>query len=276
MPQVAVAAPHTSAPVPASAAAGVSRSLAPGDVVASAATRVSAPPIPLPSPGRSETARDSFDAAAGRSDAAATRPQAESTIVPAISAPSPLAAAVSGQPGHSAVQDMRQPPAASDVAAAPCASPPPRSAASMGTSAGAQLPPPPPIKPVVLTFRDVSYSVSTKAGDKQLLRSVFGCACPGTVTALCGASGAGKTTLLDGASLVTQAGGLSCVHSLDPVPTQPVSASHECSARPSLFKSAATLVTCFAFLCSARVSQNNGQGARQHHAQRRRGNSHNE
>ncbi|TIC28832.1 ABC multidrug transporter [Wallemia mellicola] len=47
------------------------------------------------------------------------------------------------------------------------------------------------------TFKNVTYTVPTAAGDKRLLDNVTGYVRPGTITALMGASGAGKTTLLN-------------------------------------------------------------------------------
>lgn len=166
-------------------------------MVASAAARVAAPALAVPqSPvGDGFNAGGSDDGCHGR----ITVPPAPTPVPPV---PSRKEADTQQPEVVTAPSQVMNPPtgSGSNVAAtAPCVSPPPRGAAL--TAAAAQLPPPPPIKPVVLTFSDVSYSVSTKAGEKQLLRNVFGFACPGTVTALCGASGAGKTTLLDGQCL---------------------------------------------------------------------------
>ncbi|EKD14968.1 uncharacterized protein L3040_003835 [Drepanopeziza brunnea f. sp. 'multigermtubi'] len=49
----------------------------------------------------------------------------------------------------------------------------------------------------VLTWRNLSYTVKTKAGERVLLDNVHGWVKPGMLGALMGASGAGKTTLLD-------------------------------------------------------------------------------
>ena len=49
----------------------------------------------------------------------------------------------------------------------------------------------------ILTWENLTYDVSTKAGQLRLLKDVFGYVKPGQLTALMGASGAGKTTLLD-------------------------------------------------------------------------------
>ncbi|KAM4067057.1 ABC-2 type transporter [Hirsutella rhossiliensis] len=49
----------------------------------------------------------------------------------------------------------------------------------------------------VFTWRNLSYTVKTPAGDRLLLDNVQGWVEPGKLTALMGASGAGKTTLLD-------------------------------------------------------------------------------
>ena len=46
-------------------------------------------------------------------------------------------------------------------------------------------------------WKDISYSVSTKKGTKQILNHVTGRSEPGQVTAIMGPSGSGKTTLLD-------------------------------------------------------------------------------
>jgi ABC-type multidrug transport system ATPase subunit len=55
-----------------------------------------------------------------------------------------------------------------------------------------------PFSPVTLSFSDITYSVALpNKTEKPLLRGLTGCARPGTLTALMGASGAGKTTLLD-------------------------------------------------------------------------------
>ncbi|KAJ1979844.1 ATP-binding cassette transporter snq2 [Dimargaris xerosporica] len=50
---------------------------------------------------------------------------------------------------------------------------------------------------LTLTWQDISYTVSSKHGDTQLLHSINGYVRPGAMTALMGSSGAGKTTLLD-------------------------------------------------------------------------------
>ncbi|TIB72352.1 hypothetical protein E3Q23_03425 [Wallemia mellicola] len=47
------------------------------------------------------------------------------------------------------------------------------------------------------TFKNVTYTVTTIAGEKRLLDKITGYVKPGTITALMGASGAGKTTLLN-------------------------------------------------------------------------------
>ncbi|TIC09163.1 P-loop containing nucleoside triphosphate hydrolase protein [Wallemia mellicola] len=47
------------------------------------------------------------------------------------------------------------------------------------------------------TFKNVSYTVTTAAGEKRLLDNITGYVKPGTIMALMGASGAGKTTLLN-------------------------------------------------------------------------------
>ena len=49
----------------------------------------------------------------------------------------------------------------------------------------------------VFTWSNVSYSVPSAGGQRQLLREVSGYAKPGVMVALVGASGAGKTTLLN-------------------------------------------------------------------------------
>jgi ATP-binding cassette subfamily G (WHITE) protein 2 (PDR) len=49
----------------------------------------------------------------------------------------------------------------------------------------------------VFTWRDVTYEVPVKDGNRRLLDHVAGFVKPGTLTALMGVSGAGKTTLLD-------------------------------------------------------------------------------
>jgi ABC-type multidrug transport system ATPase subunit/ABC-type multidrug transport system permease subunit len=64
----------------------------------------------------------------------------------------------------------------------------------------AVAPLPPPIvdfPKVAIAFKNVSYWVQTKNGERQLLHDVSGYALPYTTTALMGASGAGKSTLLD-------------------------------------------------------------------------------
>ncbi|KAK7205985.1 ABC-2 type transporter-domain-containing protein, partial [Myxozyma melibiosi] len=49
----------------------------------------------------------------------------------------------------------------------------------------------------LFTFREVSFTVPTPDGEKQLLNNVEGYAVPGKLLALMGSSGAGKTTLLN-------------------------------------------------------------------------------
>ncbi len=49
----------------------------------------------------------------------------------------------------------------------------------------------------VFTWKNVSYDIKVKGGDRRLLDNVSGWVKPGTLTALMGVSGAGKTTLLD-------------------------------------------------------------------------------
>ncbi|KJZ73325.1 hypothetical protein HIM_07329 [Hirsutella minnesotensis 3608] len=49
----------------------------------------------------------------------------------------------------------------------------------------------------VFTWKNLSYTVKTPAGERKLLDNVQGWVEPGKLTALMGASGAGKTTLLD-------------------------------------------------------------------------------
>ncbi|KAL2867650.1 putative ABC multidrug transporter [Aspergillus lucknowensis] len=49
----------------------------------------------------------------------------------------------------------------------------------------------------VFTWKDLSYTVKTPSGDRQLLDHVYGWVKPGMLSALMGSSGAGKTTLLD-------------------------------------------------------------------------------
>lgn len=49
----------------------------------------------------------------------------------------------------------------------------------------------------IFTWRDVSYDIHIKGGERRLLDHVSGWVKPGTLTALMGVSGAGKTTLLD-------------------------------------------------------------------------------
>lgn len=53
-------------------------------------------------------------------------------------------------------------------------------------------------KPCTLVWKDITYTVPLpKGGSKTLLHGISGCAVPGQMLALMGASGAGKTTLLD-------------------------------------------------------------------------------
>jgi len=54
-----------------------------------------------------------------------------------------------------------------------------------------------PFTAVSVAWRDLSYTVQTPSGEKQLLHGVSGVAAPGRLLSLMGASGAGKTTLLD-------------------------------------------------------------------------------
>lgn len=49
----------------------------------------------------------------------------------------------------------------------------------------------------IFTWRNVSYDIPVKGGQRRLLDNVSGWVKPGTLTALMGVSGAGKTTLLD-------------------------------------------------------------------------------
>lgn len=49
----------------------------------------------------------------------------------------------------------------------------------------------------IFSWKDVSYSVDTADGERELLHKVSGFVKPGEATALMGASGAGKTTLLN-------------------------------------------------------------------------------
>ncbi|KFZ06095.1 hypothetical protein V501_07757 [Pseudogymnoascus sp. VKM F-4519 (FW-2642)] len=49
----------------------------------------------------------------------------------------------------------------------------------------------------IFTWRDLSYTVKTRSGDRILLDNVQGYVKPGNLTALMGSSGAGKSTLLD-------------------------------------------------------------------------------
>lgn len=49
----------------------------------------------------------------------------------------------------------------------------------------------------IFTWKNLSYTVKTPSGDRQLLNDVQGWVKPGMLGALMGASGAGKTTLLD-------------------------------------------------------------------------------
>jgi ATP-binding cassette subfamily G (WHITE) protein 2 (PDR) len=49
----------------------------------------------------------------------------------------------------------------------------------------------------IFTWRDVTYDINIKGGERRLLDNVSGYVRPGTLTALMGVSGAGKTTLLD-------------------------------------------------------------------------------
>ncbi|KAJ4360097.1 uncharacterized protein N0V89_000656 [Didymosphaeria variabile] len=49
----------------------------------------------------------------------------------------------------------------------------------------------------IFTWRDVTYDIQIKGGERRLLDHVSGYVRPGTLTALMGVSGAGKTTLLD-------------------------------------------------------------------------------
>ncbi|KAF6528244.1 hypothetical protein HZS61_008546 [Fusarium oxysporum f. sp. conglutinans] len=50
----------------------------------------------------------------------------------------------------------------------------------------------------VLTFQNISYTISHEKGERKLFNDVQGYVCPGKLTALMGAPGAGKTTLLNG------------------------------------------------------------------------------
>lgn len=54
-----------------------------------------------------------------------------------------------------------------------------------------------PAQKDIFTWRDVTYTIPVKEGQRQLLDHVSGWVKPGTLTALMGVSGAGKTTLLD-------------------------------------------------------------------------------
>ncbi|PIA14573.1 IKI3-domain-containing protein [Coemansia reversa NRRL 1564] len=56
------------------------------------------------------------------------------------------------------------------------------------------------VQGTTFTWRDTSYTVPVKGGERQLLDGISGYIKPGTMTALMGASGAGKTTLLDALS----------------------------------------------------------------------------
>ena len=58
----------------------------------------------------------------------------------------------------------------------------------------------------VFTWENVSYTIPTPQGEKQLLNNVSGYAKPGVMVALMGASGAGKTTLLNTLSQRTRFG----------------------------------------------------------------------
>lgn len=49
----------------------------------------------------------------------------------------------------------------------------------------------------VFTWKNLSYTVSTPSGPRQLLNEVHGWVKPGQLGALMGSSGAGKTTLMD-------------------------------------------------------------------------------
>ncbi|OBT82536.1 hypothetical protein VE02_09189 [Pseudogymnoascus sp. 03VT05] len=49
----------------------------------------------------------------------------------------------------------------------------------------------------IFTWRDLTYTVKTRSGDRILLDNVQGYVKPGNLTALMGSSGAGKSTLLD-------------------------------------------------------------------------------
>lgn len=73
-----------------------------------------------------------------------------------------------------------------------------RSSSSEGAKGG-QEGEGPKLKPQtdIFTWRDVTYDVPVKGGDRRLLDHVAGWVKPGTLTALMGVSGAGKTTLLD-------------------------------------------------------------------------------
>ena len=56
-------------------------------------------------------------------------------------------------------------------------------------AAGMKTPKYKPVEPVTLVFRDLSYSVRTGHGTKQLLREVSAYARPGTATAIMGPTG---------------------------------------------------------------------------------------
>ncbi|KAJ2077206.1 ATP-binding cassette transporter snq2, partial [Coemansia sp. RSA 988] len=56
------------------------------------------------------------------------------------------------------------------------------------------------VQGTTFTWRDTSYTVPVKGGERQLLDGISGYIKPGTMTALMGSSGAGKTTLLDSLS----------------------------------------------------------------------------
>lgn len=49
----------------------------------------------------------------------------------------------------------------------------------------------------VFTWKNLTYTVKTPSGDRELLNNVHGWVKPGMLGALMGSSGAGKTTLLD-------------------------------------------------------------------------------
>lgn len=57
-----------------------------------------------------------------------------------------------------------------------------------------------------ITFKDVTYSVNTKSGVKEILHGISGSCNSGEVLAIMGPSGAGKTCLIDLLTLESKVG----------------------------------------------------------------------